>query len=263
MAFGVRSLIGRAAKGTPWSHFLDYASPAFFEVMPARALFAQGKEFVANASSSERFAAVREQVSQSLRQREVDVELSSPGNRDPGASLSTLAESTRREMGHRILEIYFIQLLAGEHSILDLRSESFSSASGGALRWHPRAFYLRWEPAFLTGLRELYAGFYLDDQDRFESGLQALGLEGSGDVLLSHLGGNDQRNVRFDTRAFDSSFHETFLRCRERGVALHRNFVALGVYLVCLYDVLEFLAVPFDVRSAFEHAYGLQTEARG
>jgi hypothetical protein len=81
--------------------------------------------------------------------------------------------------------------------------------------------------------------------------LLQLGLQDSGDALVSHLGSGDQRSVRFETNAFHTSFHDTFLACRDRGVALHRNFLALGIYLVCLYDVLESLDLEFDVRGAF------------
>jgi hypothetical protein len=162
----------------------------------------------------------------------------------------------RRRTGDRILEIYFTQIFAGEETILDLRADSFSASEGSKLHWRPKAFYVQWQFDFLKGLRDLYAGFYLDDEPRFKSGLHQLGLQDSGDALVSHLGSGDQRSVRFETSAFHTSFHDTFLACRDRGVALHRNFLALGIYLVCLYDVLESLDLEFDVRGAFERTCG-------
>ena len=62
IAKGVRDLIRRAAKGSSWSHFVGHASPALFEVMPLRALLAQGKEFVSNGSDARRYAKVRENI---------------------------------------------------------------------------------------------------------------------------------------------------------------------------------------------------------
>lgn len=256
MAKGVRDVIRRAAKGSSWSQFMDYASPALFEVMPLRALLAQGKEFVSNGSDGQRYAKVRETIASSLHSRGLEVDLGPQG--DAGESLSPLrlSEPLRRDTGHRILAIYFAQIFAGSETILDLRPDSFSATEGETLRWGPKAFYVQWQPDFLAGLRDLYAGFYLDDERRFESGLHQLGLQDSGDALLSHLGSGDQRSVRFETSAFHTSFHDTFLACRDRGVALHRNFLALGIYLVCLYDVLESLDLEFDVRGAFERSYG-------
>lgn len=114
---------------------------------------------------------------------------------------------------------------------------------------------MEWQPEFLDGVRNLYGGFYLDDEARFAHGLEQLNLQDSGEALRHHLGSGDQRSVRFETSAFHSSFHDTFVTCRERGVALHRNFLALGIYLVCLYDVLEVLDLEFDVRGAFERVH--------
>jgi len=233
---------------------MDYASPALFEVMPLRALLAQGKEFVSNGSDARRFAKVRESIATSLSARSVDVELAPQDDRANSLSLVGLSESLRRKIGQRILEIYFTQIFGGRDTILDLRTDSFSVTEGSSLRWGPKAFYVQWQPDFLTGLRDLYAGFYLDDKPRFELGLHQLGLQDSGDALVSHLGSGDQRSVRFETSAFHTSFHDTFLACRDRGVALHRNFLALGIYLVCLYDVLESLDREFDVRGAIESA---------
>jgi hypothetical protein len=231
---------------------MDYASPALFEVMPMRALLAQGKEFVSNGSDGRRYARVRERIAASLLARGLNVELGAQEKQEKGLVPAELAEHVRRQTGDRILEIYFTQIFAGDETILDVRGDSFSTSEDTKLQWRPKAFYVQWQPDFLQGLRDLYAGFYLDDEARFEAGLLQLGLQDSGDALVSHLGSGDQRSVRFETSAFHSSFHDTFLACRDRGVALHRNFLALGIYLVCLYDVLESLALDFDVRGAFE-----------
>lgn len=252
MAKGVRDVIRRAARGSSWAQFMDYASPALFEVMPLRSLLAQGKEFVSNGSDSGRYAGVRERIASSLLARGLEVALGPQDKDAKGLLPAALSEEARRHTGDRILEIYFTQIFAGDETILDLRGDSFSTSEAGKLHWRPKAFYVQWQPDFLRGLRDIYAGFYLDEEARFEAGLLQLGLQDSGDALVSHLGSGDQRSVRFETSAFHSSFHDTFLACRDRGVALHRNFLALGIYLVCLYDVLESLALEFDVRGAFE-----------
>ena len=219
--------------------------------MPLRALLAQGKEFVSNGSDGERFEKTRGSIAAALDAAGIGVVLQdgSPVSAEP---LKELPESARREAGQRILEVYFAQLFAGDDTILDLRAESFYARPGQALHWVPGAFYIHWQPEFLEGVRNLYGGFYLDDDARFERGLRELSLEDSGDALVRHLGSGDQRRVRFDTSAFHSSFHETFMSCVENGVSLHRNFLALGIYLVCLYDALESVDLELDVRDAFE-----------
>ncbi len=57
--------------------------------------------------------------------------------------------------------------------------------------------------------------------------------------------------MRFEAKHFHATFHEVFVRCRDAGATLHRNFLALGLHLACLYDALESLAVTFDVREAW------------
>jgi len=170
---------------------MDYASPALFEVMPLRALLAQGKEFVSNGSDARRYAKVHENIASSLNARGLEVELGPQENGAAGLVPLDLSEPLRRKTGDRILEIYFTQIFAGRDTILDLRADSFSAAEGAALRWRPKSFYIQWQPDFLRGLRDLYAGFYLEDEPRFEAGLRQLGLQDSGDALMSHLGSGD------------------------------------------------------------------------
>lgn len=91
----------------------------------------------------------------------------------------------------------------------------------------------------------------LSEPLRRQTGLLQLGLQDSGDALLSHLGSGDHQSVRFETSAIHTSFHDTFLACRDRGVALHRNFLALGVYLPYLCEALD---LEFDMRGAFDRS---------
>jgi hypothetical protein len=152
------------------------------------------------------------------------------------------------------LEIFFTQLFAGHEALLDLRAEKLAAAEGGALHWRPGALYIHWQPEFLEGLRQLYRGFYLGDGARFDAGLQQLNMAGSGDALRNLLGRDDPRNTRFDVDAFHKSFHELFVSYRDRGVPLHRNFLPLGVSLMCLYATLDSLDVSLDVRAAVDRA---------
>jgi hypothetical protein len=88
--------------------------------------------------------------------------------------------------------------------------------------------------------------------DVFDEALRRLDLDAARDVFLAHFGDGEQRSVRFRTESFHASFHEAFVRCRDAGRSLHPDFVALGIYLACLYDGLEALERPFDVRAAYE-----------
>ncbi|MEM7436357.1 MAG: hypothetical protein AAF436_14450 [Myxococcota bacterium] len=253
MAVSARNVLFRLAKETSWSQFVDYASPALGEVMSLRQILAQGREFVGNSRNRQRFAQTRSEIAPVLGGCGVVI----APRREPaeGRTLRELEPGEKQDMGTRVLEIYFAQLLRSSSALLDLRAEAFRFTESSQLSWRPSALYVAWDPEFLAGIRDVYAGFYLDDRDRFERGLAVLGLEDAEDLLLSHLGDGDQSRVRFTTTAFHASLHELFLRCRDRRISLHRNFLALGVYLVCLYDALESLDSEFDVRGAFAQSY--------
>lgn len=219
-----------------------------------RQILAQGRDFVRNSRNRDGFEQTKGDIEPLLTPAGV-VLSSSPDLGDEFQPLSELDADARRRAGHLILQIYFRQLLGSPSAVLDLRADAFQGSAEGPLAWSPSALYVQWDPAFIAGLRDVYAGFYLDDRSRFDRGLLALGLEHADDLLLTHLGGEDQRRVRFTLEAFQSSFHALFVRCRDRNITLHRNFLALGIDLVCLYDALQLLGGEFDVRDAFEQSY--------
>lgn len=256
MAIGVRSMVRLAARGTSWSHFVDYASPALFDVMPARTLMTQCREFIRNGGDKERFDRIRESTGAVLQARAIEVQLTDRSAQAGGTELGTQSESVRRETGQRILELYFAQLFGTDHAILDLRSDSFLANDSGPLLWRPKAFYVEWQSEFIEAVRDLYIGYYYDDPERFNDAMARLDMQSGEDTLRALLGKDDPRSSRFETAAFHENFHEVFVTYRDQGVALHRNFLGLGVYLVCLYEALEAVGVALDVRAALDRARG-------
>jgi len=254
-------LLLRWVRGTEWRWFLDFATPAFFDVMPLGALTSQVKGLVRAAADGKSFRRARTEIQDALTERGIGIRIvaeDDPAWRAASHGDPARADAdTRRRLGQRALELYFGQLFAGETSLLDLRAGRLVTAADvGPPLWAPRSAWVRWDPGFLGSVRDLYAGFYRDDETRFAAGIAALGLEGAAPVLRDHFGAGDQRAVRFRTEDFRTSFHEVFVRCRDAGQALHPGFVPLGIALACLYDGLEALDVPLDVREAFERASG-------
>ena len=237
-------------RGTEWSMLFDVVSPSFFDVLPAGRVASAVKDLAASTRSSRRAADAREARGAALRGSGLGITLdddaqalakATPASRDPD----------RQARGQRLLELYFHQLYVGETTLLDLRPER-AVALGDTLRWDPGNLHVRWAGDFLPAMRDLYAGFYRDDEARFQGALEALDLVAAEDVFRRQFGDGDQRAVRFEVATFRSTFHEAFLRCKEAGQQLHGDFVALGVYLATLYLHLEALGGTFDVRDAFE-----------
>ena len=249
-------MVRMALRGTSWSHLLDYASPALFDVIPARALLSQSRELFSNRSDPKRFADLREDAGRLFRDRGIEVRVMSGTRGDDEMALADLPETDRQEVGRQILRSFFAQIFGSAEALLDLRGEKFARGAEGVLRWRPGALYIRWQPEFLEGLRGLYLGFYLDDDARFDAALRQLNMETSGEAMRNLLGRDDPRNTRFDSEAFHDSFHELFVSYRDSGVALHRNFLPLGVCLMCLYDTLDTLDASLDVRAAVTDSQG-------
>jgi len=253
MRAGVGLLL-RWVRGTEWRWFLDFASPAFFDVMPLGSLSSAVRGLLRGTADADGFRRARVETEKRLRERGIGVRLRPTEAVDWPADSAVLAPEARRALGQRALEIYFAQLFAGDTSLLDLRAGRLAPADDGDVLWAPRAAWVHWDRGFLAALRDLYAGFYRDDEARFARGVSALGLEAAAPALRAHFGSGDQRAVRFATAEFQASFHEVFVRCRDAGATLHADFLPLGIALACLYDGLEALGMPLDVRDAFERA---------
>lgn len=245
-------MLFRMLRATEWGQLLDFVSPAFFEVLPARALAGATKDLIASTRDAAGFAAVAAQVRSRIEPRGLGVWIAS-GDPPPAASLRRGSRRRRCERGQLVLRLYFEQLLGSDAALLDLRHASFAP-HGASLAWRPARGFVRWEPAFLAAVRRIYRGFYAGEDAEFRAGLAALDLDAAADLFLTHFGDGDQKAVSFEMTQFTASFHAVFQRCRAEGVRLHPNFVALGVHLAALYEHLEALDVPLDVRAAFTAA---------
>lgn len=226
---------------------LDFVSPSFFDVVPARTLWSQARAMMASRRDEEAFVRQLRALGPVLERRDVGVRLVSDvdlGRAEPNP-LPDL------ERGEAVLRLYFAQLAHLETAALDLRHKRFRGTSGG-LQWSPRPLTVRWDPDFLRGIRDLYAGFYRDDRRVFEDAARRLNLTVALDLFIAHFGDGDQTEVRFDLEGFKQSFHSIFVRCKERGVVLPPGFIPLGAYLGALYEHLSQLDTPLNVRGAFE-----------
>ena len=70
-------------------------------------------------------------------------------------------------------------------------------------------------------------------------------------TLTEHLGNGNQRSVRFNSAKLRSTLRGMSVHSRSADDVLHRNFVAFGLYVASLHELLESLDLAFDVRSAF------------
>jgi hypothetical protein len=224
-----------------WSDLAELLSPRFFKVVSVSQAITQLREFKANYDDEDQFRDVCRRREWSLQQAEIPVEVNAQGKLEGSGPID----------GQVLLRLYFHQLYSEGPTVVDLRPQAFEEGDD-RWGWYPGRFYVDWDEGFLASLRQMYVGFYGDDQAAFERGVEGVGLEGCSDLFRQHFGGEDQQNVEFELAAFRETFRKIFRRAKERGLRLHPNFIALGVYLATLYQHLEDAGGTYDVRSAFE-----------
>lgn len=256
------SMLGKLLSGSEFGQWASFVTPAFFNVMPTKALWQRFKDLARGTRDRDLNARVVHERQALLGRSSLGITLDAAGapheratsaaspSEAAGAG-SNAALISPEARAARVTALYFHQILHGDATLLDVREQAFTKDH--PFVWRPAPWIAQWEPSFIAALRQLYVGFYRENPAEFRAGLRALSLSHSEDLFRQHFGGG-QRAVRFEVKHFVSTFHQVFLRCRDAGTRLHPDFLLLGLYLASLYDHLESLGVSVDVATAFERA---------
>jgi hypothetical protein len=229
--------------------------PSSVDLISPRSIASQSLQLLSNAANGRRFVAVLMSMQSHLREAAVPVLVTEPKESAALVDHDELSRSQRRWVGQLALELYFTQLFRSEVTVLDLWPSRFGVDENGDAVWSPRPFYVRWEPRYREGIRDVYAGFFLEDRERFDRGVSELGLQGAAGALLGHLGPGNQRSVRFGAEKLRSTLSAMSGQREAHDPRLHRNFVAFGLYLTALHELLGSLDMAYDVRAAFMRSY--------
>jgi hypothetical protein len=233
-----------------WKSMVSLA-PSALAMFPARDIARQTLALISNGTNNRRFMSVLSRAQADLRAARVPVLVHQHRAHRQLVPPLDLKRPKRRWLGQLALELYFTQLFGSNSAILDLSPSRLGIDDAGNAVWCPRPLYVHWDPDFLQGVRDLYAGFFLGDDQRCAYGIQQLGLGSAGGRLLQHLGEHNQRGVRFSVAKLQSTLREiSAARTKEDGT-LHRNTIAFGLYVTFLHELLGSLDLEFDVRGAF------------
>jgi hypothetical protein len=227
----------------------SFVSPAFFDVMPARALWSRSRQLMAQSRDAALIRRAMQLRAATLATSMPHVHLHMP---DEAGAPNAGDPQLNAQRAASVVELYFRQLYSDGPTLLDLRASAFTQR-GQQLIWTPAAWITEWSSDFIGPLREIYSGFYAHDDARFRRGLAALSLSHSEDLFREQFGAG-QEQVRFEVRAFIDVFHRVFERCKREHTTLHPDFLPLGIYLAALYDHEQELQVPVDVATAFARA---------
>lgn len=243
-------MLDKILRGSDWKELGSYLSPAFFETVSPFGIAARIGELTRSYVSRKGFDEACTAAESLIQDAGLPIVLQR--EEPPRGDQLQPSTFTAQSRGDAVLELYFRQLLTLDTALLDLRHARFRE-NGDRLEWRPSALLVRWDPVFLKRVRAMYDGFYLSRGAQFDDALADLGLASGRDVLLTHFGDN-QHAVRFRLSEFRATFHQLFTRAKAEKARIPSEFFAFGAGLVCLYEHLEQLDLPFDVRGAYLRA---------
>lgn len=253
-------MLGKILGSGQLGKLATFVSPAFFDVMPARALWSRGKTLLADSRNTPKLRQVMTRRAETLAVTMPELRLSMPVHPDHPTASAAGAQAINTWRAALIAELYFRQLFLDEPNaptLLDLRATAFTT-DGKVLAWSPAPWIAEWSPEFIEPLREIYRGFYQHDDALFRHGLTQLNLAHSEDLFREQFGAGQDR-VEFRVRAFIDVFQRVFERCKQHKTHLHPDFLPLGIYLAALYDHLQELAIAVNVADAFARATAPQS----
>ncbi len=169
----------------------------------------------------------------------------------------------RHMVGEKILELYFKQITRPGPMFLDLRLNGFG-VEENQIVWNPSTLWGEFSTDFVTGLKDLYAGFYGQDDQLFQQGLLRSGLTSSdwseadkqkmAQLFRAHFGSALDEPMAFRLKSFQQSFQAVFAFLLEKKVKLTTDFLLLGVMLVTLYLALEELGDEYPVAKIYHQS---------
>jgi hypothetical protein len=210
-----------------------FVSPSFFRVISPAALFRIAPRLRRNYGDLDAWNELRGRLEHAIR------DAAFPPAKNPG---------------EHALRLFFFQILSFDTWVLDFRAEAFAAAAKTGSGWNPKPLFYEVQPPFARSVRELYRGFYLDDEGLFDRALADLGLLPAKDCLRRHFGVGDQTRVEFRIARFQNTFADVFQVCEREGIQLQTEFFVLGLMLLTLYQNLEAVGEPQDARGCFREA---------
>lgn len=168
----------------------------------------------------------------------------------PSIEIRKLPKIEQKKFGEFVLQIYFFQIFHQNDLILDLGAKSFLENKS----WAPKPIFCRFNPQFLTGIRKVYEGLFLNQQISFREGLKILEIEPLEEVILRHFKNAQTHPIRFSLSDLKGSSKAAIVSLFKARRIPNKDMLAFGIYLSFLYQTLSKVDVPLDVHSAFNKA---------
>ncbi|MBC7712453.1 MAG: hypothetical protein H7177_03895 [Rhizobacter sp.] len=172
-------------------------------------------------------------------------------------------ENLKFSHGEMILKLYFLQIMKGQKIFLDFRPKHFSGAEN-KIQWNPGGLWAEMDQEFSEGIRNVYRGYYNNDDQLFAQGMIESGLVKKEwdeskksevvEVFKKHFSNGRGEKIAFDMDVFKESFAQIFKTLVKNKIELDKNFLYLGIMLVTLYITLDQIGGSYDVSTLFHEA---------
>jgi hypothetical protein len=248
----------RLIRNSEFSTLASFVSPTLFELVTPSELSVRAVQLVKNWWDHDGYQQLLAERQDFLLAQGVEMSLRPVDSQrrsfvpflhhDPLPPLRTLS-------GRGALSLFFQQMFVGKGTLLDLRRSRFSTDHDGRLVFTPLPLWTTWSEDFACGLRDMFDGFYLDDEARAARALRYLGLSAAKELLVGTYGGGRRTACRFSIEEFRTTFHQVFLRCKRSHCRLHPDLVTFGIVLLTLTDHLEMEGEAYDISRACASAH--------
>ena len=154
----------------------------------------------------------------------------------------------QKTAAEKILTLYFAQLFSPHGLFLDL-SPAHLAMENEVLHFKPSGMWTKFSDEFSDGLKDIYDGFYNEDEPLFHQGLIKSGLTSNAwpaadrqrlaELFKSHFGASLTSEMSFEMETFKASFFKVADFMLEKKVKISTDFLYLGISLVTMYSSLE------------------------
>lgn len=154
----------------------------------------------------------------------------------------------QKRAAEQLLALYFAQLFSPHGLFLDLGPNHFD-VKNGELHFKPTGLWTKFSDDFALGLRNIYDGFYFEDEALFHQGLLSCGLtskdwsdqdkEHLARLFRSNFGDSLSEGMKFELEPFKESFFKIADFMLDKKVKISTDFLYLGIALVTLFSSLE------------------------
>jgi len=166
----------------------------------------------------------------------------------------------QKKAAEQILTVYFAQLFSPHGIFLDLGPNHFEFQNE-KLAYKPSGLWTQFSPTFTAGLKDIYDGFYFENEELFHKGLLESGLTSNewpkedrnnlAKLFKSHFGASLTSEMSFDLDTFKASFIKVADFMLVKKVKISTDFIYLGIALVTIYSSLEKTQTKVNVKEIY------------